>query len=101
LKDTEDRFLPCWHDLIAPAVRGGQHVLIAAHGNTLRALVKYLDGLSDADIMELNIPTGIPLVYELDEDLHPIRHYYLGDPERVQKAMQSVANQASQPKSEA
>jgi 2,3-bisphosphoglycerate-dependent phosphoglycerate mutase len=98
LKDTEARFHPCWLDLIAPAVRGGQKVLIAAHGNTLRALVKYLDGVSDADIIELNIPTGIPLVYELDEELHPIRHYYLGEPARVQKAMQAVANQASQPK---
>jgi len=95
LKDTVARFLPCWHDRIAPAVQCGQAVLIAGHGNSLRALVKYLDHVSDADIVNLNIPTGIPLVYELDEDLHPIRHYYLGDDARVQKAMQAVANQAS------
>lgn len=95
LKDTVARFLPCWHDQIAPAVRCGQRVLIAGHGNSLRALVKYLDGVSDADIVELNIPTGIPLVYELDEMLHPIRHYYLGDDDLVQKAMQTVASQGS------
>jgi 2,3-bisphosphoglycerate-dependent phosphoglycerate mutase len=95
LKDTVARSLPCWHDCIAPAVRSGQLVLIVGHGNSLRALVKYLDGVSDADIVDLNIPTGIPLVYELDEDLHPIRHYYLADAARVQKAMQTVANQAS------
>jgi len=82
LKDTLVRFLPCWHDCIAPAVFSGKRVLVAAHGNSLRALVKYLDGVSDADIVELNIPTGIPLVYEFSEDLKPIRHYYLGDPER-------------------
>jgi 2,3-bisphosphoglycerate-dependent phosphoglycerate mutase len=79
LKDTLTRCLPCWHNLIAPMVYSGKRVLIAAHGNSLRALVKYLDGVSDADIVELNIPTGIPLVYELDEDLKPIRRYYLGD----------------------
>ncbi len=95
LKDTSARFLPCWHDLIAPAVQCGQRVLIAGHGNSLRALVKYLDGVSDADIVDLNIPTGIPLVYELDEELHPIRHYYLGDAGHVQNAMKVVANQAS------
>ena len=95
LKDTTARFLPCWHDLIAPAVRCGQHVLIAGHGNSLRALVKYLDGVSDAAIVDLNIPTGIPLVYELDEELHPIRHYYLGDAGHVEEAMKMVANQAS------
>ena len=95
LQDAEARFLPCWHDCIAPAVRCGHHVLIAAHGNSLRALVKYLDDVSDADIVDLNIPTGIPLVYELDEELHPIRHYYLGDSARVQRAMEVVANQAS------
>jgi 2,3-bisphosphoglycerate-dependent phosphoglycerate mutase len=76
------RFLPCWHDCIAPAVFSGKRVLVVAHGNSLRALVKYLDGVSDADIVELNIPTGIPLVYEFSEDLKPTRHYYLGDPER-------------------
>jgi 2,3-bisphosphoglycerate-dependent phosphoglycerate mutase len=95
LKDAEARFLPCWQDCIAPAVRCGQHVLIAAHGNSLRALVKYLDDVSDSDIVDLNIPTGIPLVYELDEKLQPIRHYYIGDSARVQKAMEVVANQAS------
>jgi 2,3-bisphosphoglycerate-dependent phosphoglycerate mutase len=95
LKDTVARSLPCWHDCIAPAVRCGQRVLIVGHGNSLRALVKYLDGVSDADIVDLNIPTGIPLVYELDEELHPIRHYYLGDAARVQMAMEIVANQAS------
>jgi 2,3-bisphosphoglycerate-dependent phosphoglycerate mutase len=95
LKDTVARFLPCWHDRITPAVCSGKRVLLAAHGNSLRAVVKYLDGVSDADIVELNIPTGIPLVYELDDDLKPIRHYYLGDAQRVQKAMQAVASQAS------
>jgi 2,3-bisphosphoglycerate-dependent phosphoglycerate mutase len=95
LKDTFSRFLPCWHDRITPAVCSGKRVLIVAHGNSLRALVKYLDRVSDGDIVELNIPTGIPLVYELGEDLEPIRHYYLGDAERVQKAMQTVAGQSS------
>lgn len=95
LKDTVARSLPCWHDCIAPAVRCGQRVLIVGHGNSLRALIKYLDDVSDANIVDLNIPTGIPLVYELDEELHPIRHYYLGDAARVQLAMQTVANQAS------
>jgi 2,3-bisphosphoglycerate-dependent phosphoglycerate mutase len=95
LKDTVARFLPCWHDRIAPVLRYGQTVLIVAHGNSLRALVKYLDDVSDDDIANMNIPTGIPLVYELDEELHPIRHYYLGDAARVQEAMQAVANQAS------
>jgi 2,3-bisphosphoglycerate-dependent phosphoglycerate mutase len=79
LKDTLLRFLPCWHDLIAPAVRSGKRVVIAAHGNSLRALVKYLDGLSDDDIVDLNIPTGIPLMYNLTGELKPIRHYYLGE----------------------
>ena len=96
LKDTGTRFLPYWRDQIALAVKSGQTVLIAGHGNSLRALVKHLDGVSDADIIDLNIPTGIPLVYELDEQLHPIRHYYLGDPAEIQNAMQAVANQASQ-----
>jgi len=96
LKDTGARFLSYWHDQIAPAVQSGQTVLIAGHGNSLRALVKHLDGVSDADIVDLNIPTGIPLVYELDEQLHPISHYYLGDPAEVENAMQAVANQASQ-----
>ncbi|MCS6925638.1 MAG: 2,3-diphosphoglycerate-dependent phosphoglycerate mutase [Candidatus Binatia bacterium] len=93
LKDTVARFLPYWHETIAPALRAGERVLIAAHGNSLRALVKYLDAVSDADIVELNIPTGIPLVYELDDDLRPIRHFYLGDPEAVARASQAVAEQ--------
>lgn len=94
LKDTVARFLPYWHDVIAPTLRSGKRVLIVAHGNSLRALVKYLDGISDTEIVHLNIPTGIPLVYELAEDLTPIRHYYLGDPEAVARAMQMVADQA-------
>ena len=93
LKDTVARFLPYWHETIAPVVRSGKRVIIAAHGNSLRALVKYLDNVSDQEIVELNIPTGIPLVYELDNDLKAIKHYYLGDPEEVKKAMESVANQ--------
>ena len=99
LKDTVARFLPYWHETIAPAVKSGQRVIIAAHGNSLRALVKYLDRVSDKDILELNIPTGIPLVYELREDLTPIRSYYLGDPEAVQKAAQAVADQLKKSKS--
>ena len=93
LKDTVARFLPFWHDEIAPAIRSGKRVLIAAHGNSLRALVKYLDNVSDEEIVELNIPTGMPLVYELDENLKPIRHYYLGDPDKVKAAMDAVAAQ--------
>jgi len=93
LKDTVARFLPYWHDTIAPAVAAGQRVVIAAHGNSLRALVKYLDAVSDPDILELNIPTGIPLVYELDDALRPLRHYYLGDPAAAKKAAEAVANQ--------
>jgi 2,3-bisphosphoglycerate-dependent phosphoglycerate mutase len=87
------RFLPYWHDTIAPAIRSGQRVIIAAHGNSLRALVMYLDNMSEKDIVELNIPTGLPLVYELDDDLKPIKHYYLGDPEKVKAAMAAVAAQ--------
>ena len=93
LKDTVARFLPYWHETIAPRVRAGERVLIAAHGNSLRALVKYLDGISDDDIVGLNIPTGIPLVYELADDLKPIRNYYLADPEALKKATEAVANQ--------
>jgi len=93
LKDTVERFLPYWHEVIAPAVKTGQRVLIAAHGNSLRALVKYLDNIPEQDIVELNIPTGMPLVYELDQDLKPLRSYYLGDPEQVRKAMEAVAAQ--------
>jgi len=96
LKDTVARFLPYWHDTVAPAIRSGQRVLIAAHGNSLRALVKYLDKVSEADIVELNIPTGIPLVYELDDDLAPLRHYYLGDPAAAAAAAARVAGQATQ-----
>jgi 2,3-bisphosphoglycerate-dependent phosphoglycerate mutase len=96
LKDTVARFLPYWHGTIAPAITSGKSVLIAAHGNSLRALVKYLDNVSEADIVELNIPTGIPLVYELNEQLQPIRHYYLGDPAAAAAAAQRVANQTSQ-----
>ena len=95
LKDTLERTLPCWHDRITPLIQSGKRVLLAAHGNSLRALVKHLDGVSDADIVELNIPTGIPLVYELDEQLRPIRHHYLADAERVEKAIKTVAGQAS------
>jgi len=93
LKLTVDRFLPYWHEVIAPAIKDGKKVLIAAHGNSLRALVKYLDNISETDIVELNIPTGIPLVYELDKDLKPIKHYYLADEEEVKKAQASVAAQ--------
>jgi len=93
LKDTVERVLPYWHGTIAPAVGSGRRVLIASHGNSLRALVKYLDNVSDNDIVGLNIPTGIPLVYELNDDLTPIRHFYLGDPAAVEKAAQKVANQ--------
>jgi 2,3-bisphosphoglycerate-dependent phosphoglycerate mutase len=93
LKDTVDRFLPYWRDTIAPTVKAGSKVIIAAHGNSLRALVKYLDDVSDDQIVGMNIPTGIPLVYELEDNLKPIRSHYLGDPEEVKKAMQSVANQ--------
>ncbi len=93
LKDTVERFLPYWHDTIAPQVKAGKQVIITAHGNSLRALVKYLDNISDREIVGLNIPTGIPLVYELTDDLKPIRHYYLGDPDAIAKAQQTVANQ--------
>ena len=93
LKDTVARFLPYWHESIAPAVRSGQKVLVAAHGNSLRALIKYLDNVSEADIVELNVPTGMPLVYELDDDLKPLNRYYLGDPEKVKAAMDAVAAQ--------
>jgi 2,3-bisphosphoglycerate-dependent phosphoglycerate mutase len=93
LKDTVARFLPLWHETIAPAIRSGQKVLIAAHGNSLRALVKYLDNIPEKDIVELNIPTGMPLVYELDDDLKALNRYYLGDPEKVKAAMEAVAAQ--------
>ena len=93
LKDTVERFLPYWYDTIAPTIKSGKSVLISAHGNSLRALVKYLDNVSEDEIVKLNIPTGIPLIYELDDDLKPIQHYYLGDPEAVKKATEAVANQ--------
>jgi len=93
LKDTVDRFLPYWKETIAPVIDSGKRVLIAAHGNSLRALVKYLDGVSEEKIVGLNIPTGIPLVYELDDALQPLRHYYLGDPEAAARAAQAVASQ--------
>jgi 2,3-bisphosphoglycerate-dependent phosphoglycerate mutase len=93
LKDTVARFLPAWHETIAPAIKSGKRVVIGAHGNSLRALVMYLDHISEADIVELNIPTAMPLVYELDADLKPIKSYYLGDPEKVKAAMEAVAKQ--------
>ncbi len=93
LKDTVDRFLPYWHETIEPEIRSGRKVFIVAHGNSLRALVKYLDQVSDEEIVELNIPTGVPLVYELDDDLKPIRHRYLGDQAEIEKAMHAVAGQ--------
>jgi 2,3-bisphosphoglycerate-dependent phosphoglycerate mutase len=93
LKDTVARVMPLWNDSIAPAIKAGKRVLIAAHGNSIRALVKYLDGVSDADIVGLNIPNGIPLVYELDANLKPIRSYYLGDADAVAAAAAAVAKQ--------
>lgn len=96
LKDTVARMLPYWSDVIAPQVKAGKRVIVAAHGNSLRALVKYLDDISDEEIPALNIPTGIPLVYELDDDLKPIRHYYLGDPEAAARAAAAVAAQGKQ-----
>ena len=95
LKDTVARFLPYWHGTIAPSVKSGQKILVAAHGNSLRALVKYLDNVSDAEIVELNIPTGIPLVYELDDHLKPLRHYYLGDAAAAAAAAERVKQQAA------
>jgi 2,3-bisphosphoglycerate-dependent phosphoglycerate mutase len=94
LKDTVARFLPHWNEVIAPDVKAGKRVLVAAHGNTIRALVKYLDNVSEKDIVGLNIPTGIPLVYELDDDLKPIRHYYLGDQDKAAQAAAAVAAQS-------
>ncbi len=94
LKDTVARFMPYWHETIVPQIKQGKQILICAHGNSLRALVKYVDKVSDEDIPNLNIPTGIPLVYEFDDSLKPIKHYYLGDPDKIAKAAQAVANQA-------
>lgn len=93
LEDTVARFLPAWHEVIAPKILEGKKVVIVAHGNSLRALIKYLDNVSEEEIIALNVPTGVPLVYELDSDLKPINHYYLGDQEAIQKAMDAVANQ--------
>ncbi len=92
LKDTVDRFLPCWHEVIAPSIRSGKQVLIAAHGNSLRALVKYLEDVPEQQIVDLNIPTGVPLVEELDENLKSVRHYYLGDPEQIKQAVSKAAS---------
>jgi 2,3-bisphosphoglycerate-dependent phosphoglycerate mutase len=93
LKDTVERFLPYWRGTLAPAVHAGKRVIISAHGNSLRALVKHLDDVSNADIVSMNIPTGIPLIYELNDDLKPEHHYYLGDPEEVRKAVEAMARQ--------
>jgi 2,3-bisphosphoglycerate-dependent phosphoglycerate mutase len=93
LKDTIARFVPYWEDAIVPTIKAGKRVIIAAHGNSLRALVKYLDNVSEEEILKLNIPTGMPLVYELDDELKPLKKYYLGDPDEVKKAMDAVANQ--------
>ena len=93
LKITLERVLPYWHSTLVPEIKSGKRILVAAHGNSIRALVKYLDHISEADITELNIPTGLPLVYELDKELKPIRHYYLGDPEEAAKKAAAVANQ--------
>lgn len=95
LKDTVERVVPYWIETIAPLVKSGRLILIVAHGNSIRALIKHLDHISDSDIADVNIPTGIPLIYELDDELHPIKNYYLGDAEQVKVAMQAVANQAS------
>ena len=93
LKDTVERVLPMWEESIAPAIRSGKRILISAHGNSLRALIKYLDGISDKDIVSVNIPNGQPLVYELDADLKPIRSYYLGDAAAIEAAQKAVASQ--------
>jgi 2,3-bisphosphoglycerate-dependent phosphoglycerate mutase len=98
LKDTVARFMPWWENEAVPTLKSGKRVIIAAHGNSLRSLVKYLDNISDEEIVELNIPTGIPLVYELDDDLRPLRHYYLGDPDAVAKAAAAVAAQGQSKK---
>jgi len=93
LKDTVERFLPYWHEVIAPLIRSGKRVIISAHGNSIRALVKYVDDVSDVDIVGINIPTGIPLIYELDELLKPVKNYYLGDPDEIKRATETVARQ--------
>jgi 2,3-bisphosphoglycerate-dependent phosphoglycerate mutase len=93
LKDTVERFLPYWHEVIAPLIRAGKRAIISAHGNSIRALVKYIDDVSEVDIVSLNIPTGIPLIYELDEGLKPVKNYYLGDPDEIKRATEAVARQ--------
>ena len=93
LKDTVERFMPYWNEIIVPTIKAGKSILISAHGNSLRSLVKYLDNVPEEEIVKLNIPTGIPLIYELDEDLKAIEHYYLGDAEEIEKAVQAVADQ--------
>jgi len=93
LKDTVDRFLPYWKDVLAPVIQSGKRMIISAHGNSLRALVKYLDEIPENEIVSLNIPTGVPLIYELDDELKPLNHYYLGDPEEIRKLQEAVANQ--------
>jgi 2,3-bisphosphoglycerate-dependent phosphoglycerate mutase len=93
LKDTVARFMPYWHDVLAPPLKSGKHAIVSAHGNSLRAVVKYLDNIGDSDIVNVNIPTGIPLVYELDEGLRPVKHYYLADKEKVEKAINKVVTQ--------
>jgi len=93
LKDTVERFLPYWHEIIVPLIRSGKRVIISAHGNSIRALVKYIDDVSDVDIVGINIPTGIPLIYELNESLKPIKNYYLGDPDEIKRATETVARQ--------
>jgi 2,3-bisphosphoglycerate-dependent phosphoglycerate mutase len=98
LKITMERVLPYWHSVLVPTIKSGKRILISAHGNSIRALVKHLDNISDAEITELNIPTGIPLVYELDDDLKAIKHYYLGDPEEIAKATAAVVNQGMNPR---
>ena len=93
LKDTVERFLPYWHEVIVPLIRSGKRIIISAHGNSIRALIKYVEDVSDIDIVDLNIPTGIPLIYELDENLKPIKNYYLGDPDEIKRATETTALQ--------
>ena len=93
LKDTVERFLPYWHEVIVPLIRSGKRIIISAHGNSIRALVKYVENISDIDIVGLNIPTGIPLIYELDDSLKPIKNYYLGDPDEIKRATETIARQ--------
>ncbi len=94
LKDTVERVIECWNEILSKEIRSGKRLIIVAHGNSLRALVKYIDGVSDVDIVNLNIPTGIPLIYELDEELRPVKHFYLGDPDKIEQAAKVVARQS-------